>query len=43
MIPSGPVMPREIDESIENEIDFWIEQKHQAEEIQLELIEEDME
>lgn len=38
-----PDEPRQIDESIENDLDFWVEQKHQPHEIQIEFVEEGME
>lgn len=38
--PPRYVTPCEIDENIENEIDFWIEQKHQDDFKQLEWVEE---
>lgn len=39
---TNPPRQREIDESIENDLDFWTEQKHAEEEVQLELIEEEI-
>lgn len=37
---NDPREQRQIDESIETDIDFWIEQKHADDEVQMEWVEE---
>lgn len=35
-----PKLDRQLDESIETDVDFWVEQKHQDDAAQLEWVEE---